>query len=192
MFWKIVVSALLLPSCLGFETVAAHITNKVQNQPQSQESTLPVNSTLANQSVMNSFKLANKEDSSIQSNLEGDTVEVKQTKYEYYQNIHRQRLRRSRQKVRERSYRHYRRRVRHHRRYHQKPVYYRQNRHPRRHYYRYQRQNRHPRRHYYRYQRQNRHPRRHYYRYQRQYHPQNYYRQHNYRCQHFSHGRCYN
>jgi hypothetical protein len=176
MFWKIVVSALLLPSCLGFETVAAHITNKVQNQPQSQESTLPVNSTLANQSLMNSSTLANKEDSSIQSNLETD-IQVKQTKYEYYQNIHRQRLRRSRYRAYSK-YRHHRRRVRHHRRYHQNRVYYRQNRHPRRHYYRYQRQNR--------------HPRRHYYRYQRQYHPQNYYRQHNYRCQHFSHGRCYN
>lgn len=149
MFWKIVVSVLLLPSCLGFETAAAHITNKVPNQPQSQESTLPVNSTLANQSVMNSFKLANKEDSSIQSNLEADTVQVKQTKYEYYQNIHRQRLRRSRQKVRSHSYR-CRRQVRHqNRRYNQNRVYYRQNHYPRRHYYRYQPQNYH-RRHNYR------------------------------------------
>ncbi len=164
MFWKIVVSALLLPSCLGFETAAAHITNMVQNQPQSQDSTLPVTSTLANQNLINSFTLANQEDSSIQGNLEADTAQVKQTKYEYYQNIHRQRLRRSRQKVRERSYRHYRRRVRHHRRHHQNQVYYRQNR----------------------------HPRRHYYRYQRQYRPQNYHRRHNYRCQYYSHGRCYN
>jgi len=152
MFWKIVVSALLLPSCLGFETAAAHITSKVQNQPQSQESALPVTSTLAN------LKLANKEDSSIQGNFEADTPQVKQTKYEYYQNIHRQRLRRSRQKVRSRSYRH------HHRRYNQNRVYYRQNY----------------------------HPRRHYYRYQRQYQPQNYHRRHNYRCQYYSHGRCYN
>lgn len=163
MFWKIVVSALLLPSCLGFETAAAHITSKVQNQPQSQESTLPLTPTQANQSLMNSFKLASEEDSSIQNNLEADTVQVKQTKYEYYRNIHQQRLRRYWQKVRSRSYRHYR-RVRPNRRYNQNRVYYRQNR----------------------------HPRRHYYRYQRQYHPQNYRRRHNYRCQHYSHGRCYN
>lgn len=158
MFWKIVVSALLLPSYLGFETAAAHITSKVQNQSQSQESALPVTSTLANQSLINSFKLANKEDVSIQGDLETDTPQVKQTKYEYYQNIHRQRLRRSRQKVRSRSYRH------HHRRYNQNQVYYRQNH----------------------------HPSRHYYRYHRQYQPQNYHRQHNYRCQYWSHGRCYN
>lgn len=154
MFWKLIVSALLLPSCLGFETAAAHITSKVKNQPQSQESTLPVTSTQANQ---------NKEDVSIPGNLEADTVQVKQTKYEYYRNIHQQRLRRYWQKVRSRSYRHHR-RVRPNRRYHQNRVYYRQNR----------------------------HPRRHYYRYQRQYHPQNYRRRHNYRCQYYSHGRCYN
>ncbi|MBW4478418.1 MAG: hypothetical protein KME54_16530 [Tolypothrix brevis GSE-NOS-MK-07-07A] len=152
MFWKFVVSALLLPSFLGFETAAAHLVNKVQNQPQSQESTLPVTSTLAN-----------KEDSSIQGNSESDTTQVKQTKYEYYQNIQHQRLRRYRQKVRSHSYR-YHRRVRHHRRYNQNRVYYRQNR----------------------------HPRRHYYRYQRQYQPQNYHRRHNYRCQYYSHGRCHN
>lgn len=158
MFWKLIVSALLLPSCLGFETAAAHITSKVQNQPQSQESALPVTPTLANQSLMNSFGLSSEEDSSIQGNLEADTVKVKQTKYEYYQRIHQQRLRRYRQKVRSRSYR------RHHRRYNQNRIYYRQNR----------------------------HPRRHDYRYQRQYQPQNYRRRHNYRCQHLSHGRCYN
>ena len=162
MFWKIVVSALLLPSCLGFETAAAHITNKVQNQPQSQELALPLTPTLANQSLMNSSTLANKEDSSIQSNLEADTVQVKQTKYEYYQNIHRQRLRRSRQRAYSK-YRHHR-RVRHHRRYNQNRVYYRQNRHPNRHNYRYQRLQ----------------------------HRRNYHRRHNYRCQHYSHGRCYN
>jgi hypothetical protein len=163
MFWKIVVSALLLPSCLGFETAAAHLVNKVKNQPHSQESTLPLTPTLANQSLMNSFKLASEEDSSIQSNLEADTVQVKQTKYEYYQRIHQQRLRRYWQKVRSHSYRRHR-QVRPNRRYNQNRVYYRQNR----------------------------HPRRHYYRYQRQYHPQNYRRRHNYRCQHLSHGRCYN
>ncbi|MGI2905935.1 hypothetical protein [Tolypothrix sp. VBCCA 56010] len=177
MFWKLIVSALLLPSCLGFETAAAHITSKVQNQPQSQESTLPVTSTLANQSLMNSFKLASEEDSSIQSNLEADTAQVKQTKYEYYRNIHHQRLHRYWQKVGYRIHRRHR-RVRHHRRYNRNRIYYRQNYHPRRHYYRYQRQNR--------------HPRRHYYRYQRQYQPQNYHRRHNYRCQYYSHGRCYN
>ncbi|MCV3216643.1 hypothetical protein OGM63_24580 [Plectonema radiosum NIES-515] len=163
MFWKLIVSALLLPSCLGFETAAAHITSKVQNQSQSQESTLPVTSTLANQSLMNSSTLANEEDSSIQSNLEADTAQVKQTKYEYYQNIHQQRLRRYRQKVRSHSYRCHR-QVRHHRRYNQNRVYYPQNH----------------------------HPKRHHYRYQRQYQPQNYHRQHNYRCQYYSHGRCYN
>ena len=120
MFWKFVVSALLLPSCLGFETATAHLVNKVQNQPQSQESALPFTSTLANQS---------EEVVSIQGNLETDTTQVKQTKYEYYQRIHQERLRRYRQKVRSRSYRH-------HRRYNQNRVYYPQNRHPRRHNYR--------------------------------------------------------
>jgi hypothetical protein len=153
MFWKFVVSALLLPSCLGFETATAHLVNKVQNQPQSQESALPFTSTLANQS---------EEDVSIQGNLETDTTQVKQTKYEYYQRIHQQRLRRYRQKLRSHSYRRHR-RV-HHRRYNQNRVYYRQNR----------------------------HPRRHYYRYHRQYQPQNSHRRHNYRCQYYSHGRCYN
>jgi hypothetical protein len=134
MFWKFVVSALLLPSCLGFETAAAHLVNK-QNQPQSQESTLPVTSTLANQSLMNSSTLANEEDSSIQSNLEADTAQVKQTKYEYYQRIHQQRLRRYRHRACPDS--------QYHRRYNQNRVYYPQNHHPRRHYYRYQPQNYH-------------------------------------------------
>jgi hypothetical protein len=168
MFWKIVVSALLLPSCLGFEAAAAHLANKVQNQPQSQESILPVTSTLANQSVMNSFKLANEEDSLIKGNSESDTAQVKQTKYEYYQDIHRQRLRRYRQRVCPDSYRHHR-RVRHYRRYNQNRVYYRQNHRPRRHYYRYQRLH-----------------------HRRNYQPRYYHRRHNYRCQYFSHGRCYN
>jgi len=100
---------------------------KVQNQPQFQESALPFTSTLANQS---------EEDvSSIQGNFETDTTQVKQTKYEYYQRIHQERLRRYRYKVRSHSYRHHR-QVRHHRRYNQNRVYYRQNRHPRRHNYR--------------------------------------------------------
>ncbi len=137
MFWKFVVSALLLPSLLGFETATAHLVNKVQNQPQSQESALPFTSTLANQS---------EEDVSIQHNLETDTTQVKQTKYEYYQRIHQERLRRYRQKVHSRSYRHHRRACPD-RRYNQNRVYYPQNRHPRR---------------------------------------------HNYRCQYYSHGRCYN
>jgi hypothetical protein len=124
MFWKLIVSALLLPSCLGFETATAHLVNKVQNQPQSQESALPFTSTLANKS---------EEDASIQGNFEADTTQVKQTKYEYYQRIHQERLRRYWQKVHGRNYRH-------HRRYNQNRVYYRQNRHPRRHYNRYQRQ----------------------------------------------------
>ncbi|MGI8500942.1 MAG: hypothetical protein ACR2LR_07345 [Hassallia sp.] len=132
MFWKIVVSALLLPSCLGFETAAAHITSKVQNQPQSQESALPVTFTLANQILMNSSTLADKEDVSIQDNFEADTTQLKQTKYEYYQRIHQQRLRRSRQRVCPD--------YRYHRRYNRNRVYYRQNHHRSRHYYRYQRQ----------------------------------------------------
>lgn len=127
MFWKLIVGAILLPSCLGFEPAAAHLANKVQNQPQSQE--------LANQSVVNSCTLGD----------EADT-QVKQTKYEYYRHINRQNLHRYRQRLHRRNYRN---RTNcpqnshlpvHHRRYYQNTNYHRRNHHPRQNHYRYQRQ----------------------------------------------------
>jgi hypothetical protein len=53
MFWKFVVSALLLPTCLGVGTAVASVKKDVQNLPQSSEQ------TELHQVVENSFFVAN-------------------------------------------------------------------------------------------------------------------------------------
>lgn len=72
MFWKFVVSVLLLPSCLGFEITAA-------SRPKSKELGSPVQQTQANQNALNSLPQDVREYLSIQGQ-EANTAELKHTK----------------------------------------------------------------------------------------------------------------
>ena len=93
MFWKFLVSVLILPSCLGFEIAAASIKNGVQTLP-SEELGLSPQQTKANRDVVNSSLFPIKGSSSIQGDREADTEELRHTNYQhpyllahrYYQN----------------------------------------------------------------------------------------------------------
>lgn len=72
MFWKFIVSALLLPSCLGFEIAAASLQKGIQTQPKTEELGVQVAQI--------------GDDSSIQTNWEADTEQLKHYKYQHHHN----------------------------------------------------------------------------------------------------------
>ncbi|MBR8838117.1 MAG: hypothetical protein DSM106950_29985 [Stigonema ocellatum SAG 48.90 = DSM 106950] len=82
MFWKFLVSVLLLPSCLGFEIAAASIKNEVQTLSKSEELTLPMQQTEANQDVVNSSLFSDREYSSIPRDQQAVSRELKHTEYQ--------------------------------------------------------------------------------------------------------------
>jgi len=150
MFWKFIVSALLLPCCLGIETATASQINNHNQQLQVEE--------LASSNL--EIPLISKEDSLVESTQETDTDKLKGHHHRHYRKRHYHRPRH----YHRRYYNHHRRRhyyrPRHHRRY-----YYHPQRHYRRYYNHYYY---HPQRHYRRYYN-------HYYRPHRRHH---YYRRH--------------
>lgn len=114
MFWKFIVSALVLPSCLGFEIAAASLQKGVQTQPKPEELKAQVAQI--------------GDDSSIQTDWEADTEQLKHHKYQHhhkprrrYYNRHRPCPQGYRQHYRRGSYHpqyiHYRRRYNNHQRY---------------------------------------------------------------------------
>ncbi len=82
MFWKFLVSVLILPSCLGFDIAAASIKNGVQTVP-SEELDLPTQQIKVNRDVVNSLVFPIKESSSIQGVQEADTGQLRQITYQY-------------------------------------------------------------------------------------------------------------
>ncbi|BAZ24876.1 hypothetical protein NIES4073_57760 [Kalymmatonema gypsitolerans NIES-4073] len=70
MFWKFIVSALLLPSCLGFEIAAASLQKGVQTQPEAEELKAQVAQI--------------GDDPSIQTDWEADTEQLKHHKHHHY------------------------------------------------------------------------------------------------------------
>ncbi|MBD2518623.1 hypothetical protein H6G93_27385 [Nostoc sp. FACHB-973] len=108
MFWKFVISVLLLPSFLGLEIAAASEKNELQMLPTSKEFSTSTVRTKVNQNVLNFLPNSVTEYSSISEDLEVDTEKLKHRKYRRY-------------------YRRHRRYYRHHRQYHQRRRnYYRQ------------------------------------------------------------------
>lgn len=115
MLWKFIVSALLLPSCLGFEIAAASLQKGVQTQQKSEELKAQVAQI--------------RESSSIHANSEADTEQLKHTKYRHHHKPRRRYYRRYRpqgykshyrRRVHQPQYIHYRRRHHNqHRYYHQ-------------------------------------------------------------------------
>ncbi len=81
MFWKLLVSVLILPSCLGFKIAAASIKNGVQTLP-SEELGLSPQQTKANRDVVNSSLFPSAGSSSIQGDREADTEELRHTNYQ--------------------------------------------------------------------------------------------------------------
>jgi hypothetical protein len=86
-YFKFIVSAVLLPSCLGLEIATAYVPSKIENLPQVENLTLPASQTQANNSMVNELLpettenlLANKEQ--------------KQTKKNRFQNFRRRVFRR--------------------------------------------------------------------------------------------------
>jgi hypothetical protein len=84
MFWKFVVSALLLPACLGFETVPVFASSKVDILPHSENLAIGADNT--NRKVQ--------QDTLISDNEEGDTEEVEDTKDKHHYKRSRRQYRR--------------------------------------------------------------------------------------------------
>ncbi|MBO3457516.1 hypothetical protein G7B40_004380 [Aetokthonos hydrillicola Thurmond2011] len=96
MFWKLLISLLILPSFLGFDIVEASIKHEI-NLPKSEEVPELSQQTLASHNIVNSSTFSLKEDSLIDTNQKADIGEVKQINYEYpYKIAHEYYSRRSR------------------------------------------------------------------------------------------------
>jgi hypothetical protein len=87
MFWKFVVSALLLPTCLGFEPATAFISNKVDSLPHSENSTL----------LAGNIQTQSQEYTSIPDNREGDVGELEDTQDKHHYKRSRRHYRRNQQ-----------------------------------------------------------------------------------------------
>lgn len=99
MFWKFVISILLLPSCLGLEIAAALEKNELHMLPISEELSAPVIQTNANQNLLNSLY------SSVTKDLQADTKNLKHRKYRrHYHRFRRQYHQRYRNYYHERLY----------------------------------------------------------------------------------------
>ncbi|MCF2147179.1 hypothetical protein IQ276_012130 [Desmonostoc muscorum LEGE 12446] len=89
MFWKFVISVLLLPSFLGLEIAAASEKNELQMLPTSKELNAPVVQTKTNQDILNSLPNSVTEYSSVPKDSEVDTEKLKHRKYRRYHRRHR-------------------------------------------------------------------------------------------------------
>ena len=122
MFWKLVISILLLPSCLGFEIATASEKNRLQILPTLENLDVPVVQRKSNQDVVNSFGNSVREYSSIEEDRQGDTEKLKHRRHRYHYRRHR------------RYYRHRRQYHQRYRNYYRHRLYYPQNIHDRRRY----------------------------------------------------------
>ena len=122
MFWKLVISILLLPSCLGFEIATASEKNRLQMLPTPENLDLTVVQTNANQDEVNYFANSVREYSSIEEDRQGDTEKLKHRKHRH----HYRRYRRYPRQYHQRNRNYYRRQ-----RYYPENIYYRRRYHNR-------------------------------------------------------------
>ncbi|WP_414572916.1 hypothetical protein [Nostoc sp. CCY 9925] len=124
MFWKFVISVLLLPTCLGLEIAAASEKNELQMLLNSEELSTPIVQT-ANQDIVNYLPNSVTEYSSVPKDSEADTEKLKHRKYRRYHRRHR-RYYRHRRQYHQRYRNYYRQRL-----YYQQNIYYRRRYHNR-------------------------------------------------------------
>lgn len=83
MFWKVFVSALLLPSYLGFNIASAAIKNKVEVLPKPEELREPTQQTQVDQRAVDVSPFLVKEHSSIQGTQKADFRQLAPTTNEH-------------------------------------------------------------------------------------------------------------
>ena len=128
MFWKFVISVLLLPSCLGLEIATASPTNESQMLLKSEELS-SVGQTQADQDVVKSLPLIVAESNPTQEDLETERENLNNKQYHHYYKNHRCYYRRHRSHHRRYRYYHHRGyypRYHHRRRYYHRSRYYQQ------------------------------------------------------------------
>ncbi|BAZ49433.1 hypothetical protein NIES4103_20450 [Nostoc sp. NIES-4103] len=91
MFWKLVISILLLPSCLGFEIATASEKNSLQTLPTPENLDLSVVQTKANQDEVNYFA------NSVEGDWQADAEKLKDRKHRHHYRRHRRYYRYRRQ-----------------------------------------------------------------------------------------------
>lgn len=112
MFWKFVISVLLLPTCLGLEIAAASEKNELQMLQSSEELSTAIVQKQSNQNILNSWQNSVTEYSSVPQDSEVDSEKLKHRKYRRYHRRHR------------RYYRHRRHYRQWHRNYYRQRIYY--------------------------------------------------------------------
>ncbi len=119
MFWKVVISILLLPTCLGLEIATASETNELQMLLSSEELNTSIVQTKPNQDILNSLP------NSVAKDSEADTEKLKHRKYRRHHRRHR-RYYRHRRRYHQRYRNYYRQRL-----YYPEDIYYRRRYHNR-------------------------------------------------------------